>query len=165
MSDPLLSKMDALMKKHRGGGITQPDPVPRREPPPPGAWLPVLTDVIERGTPFAVAPVDEHTVDAVTPAPAQEAITPTPAQEADAPAPSAEAGAPEPATDDALAEQLLGELAPRLSEAMKQQVAAEMRKNLDLTVASLLSQLDVNVREIVREAVAEKLKKPHDPSA
>ena len=154
MSDPLLSKMDALMKKHRGGGIAQPDPVPRREPPPPGAWLPVLTDVIERGTPFAVAPVDEHTVDAVTPAPAQAA---------DTPASPAEAGAP--ATDDALAEQLLGELAPRLSEAMKQQVAAEMRKNLDLTVASLLSQLDVNVREIVREAVAEKLKKPHDPSA
>lgn len=163
MSDPLLSKMDALMKKHRGGGIAQPDPVPRREPPPPGAWLPVLTDVIERGTPFAVAPVDEHTVDAVTPARAQKTITPAPAQAADTPASPAEAGAP--ATDDALAEQLLGELAPRLSEAMKQQVAAEMRKNLDLTVASLLSQLDVNVREIVREAVAEKLKKPHDPSS
>jgi hypothetical protein len=156
MSDPLLSKMDALMKKHRGGGIAQPEPAPRREPPPPGAWLPVLTDVIERGTPFAVAAVDEHAVEAVAPAPAQEA---------DAPAAAVKAGASAPATDDALAEQLLGELAPRLSEAMKQQVAAEMRKNLDLTVATLLSQLDVNVREIVREAVAEKLKKPHDPSA
>jgi hypothetical protein len=157
MSDsPLLSKMDALMKKHRGGGIAEPEPVPRREPPPPGAWLPVLTDVIKRGTPFAVAPVDEH---------ALEAVTPAPARESDTSAAATKGGAPEPATDDALAEHLLGELAPRLSKAMKQQVAAEMRKNLDLTVANLLSQLDVDVREIVREAVAEKLKKPHDPSA
>ena len=46
-----------------------------------------------------------------------------------------------------------------------QQVAAELRKNIDQTVASLLSQLDVNVREIVRDAVAEKLRHPRDPSA
>jgi BMFP domain-containing protein YqiC len=65
---------------------------------------------------------------------------------------------------DTLAEQLMSELAPRLSEAMEKQVAAELRKNLDQTVASLLSQLDVNVREIVRDAVAEKLKQPRDPS-
>ena len=53
MSDsPLLSKMDALMKKHRGGGMVDPSPSPRSAPPP-GAWLPVLTDVIERGTPPA----------------------------------------------------------------------------------------------------------------
>jgi hypothetical protein len=48
---------------------------------------------------------------------------------------------------------------------MEKQVAAELRKNLDQTVATLLSQLDVNVREIVREAIAEKLKQPRDPSA
>ena len=69
-----------------------------------------------------------------------------------------------PVVDDALASQLLNELAPRLSEAMEKQVAAELRKNIDQTVSSLLSQLDVNVREIVRDAVAEKLKQPRDPS-
>ena len=54
---PLLSKMDALLQKHRGGPIAPasvsalaPTPAPASGPPP-GAWLPVLTDVIERGTP------------------------------------------------------------------------------------------------------------------
>ncbi len=66
---------------------------------------------------------------------------------------------------DTLTEQLMSELAPRLSEVMEKQVAAELRKNLDETVSALLAQLDVNVREIVREAVAEKLRTPRDPSA
>ena len=51
---PLLNKMDALLKKHRGNGAAAPEPLPRRAPPP-GAWLPVLTDVIEYGTPVATA--------------------------------------------------------------------------------------------------------------
>jgi hypothetical protein len=46
---------------------------------------------------------------------------------------------------------------------MERQVAAELRRNLDDTVATLLAQLDVNVREIVRDAVAEKLKPHLDP--
>ena len=83
-----------------------------------------------------------------------EANTETPAAE---PLPSA--------VSDTLAEQLMSELAPRLSEVMEKQVAAELRKNIDQTVSSLLSQLDVNVREIVRDAVAEKLKQPRDPSS
>jgi hypothetical protein len=147
MSDsPLLNKMDALLKKHRGGGEAEfgassghdatPAPPPEHTPPP-GAWLPVLTDVIERGTP---------------------PISP--------PSPKAPAAVGTPTSDvtDTLAEQLMGELAPRLSEAMEKQVTAELRKKLDQTVAGLLSQLDVNVREIVREAVAEKLRQPRDPS-
>jgi len=160
MSDsPLLSKMDALLKKHRGGsegdvGASSSHtatPAPSAEhAPPPGAWLPVLTDVIERGTPpvvVAAAPVT---------------VTP-PAESAQAEATVAAVG-PAPAEGDALAEQLLSELAPRLSEVMEKQVSAELRKNLDETVANLLSQLDINVREIVRDAVAEKLKQPRDPS-
>jgi hypothetical protein len=59
----------------------------------------------------------------------------------------------------------MSELAPRLSEVMEKQVSAELRKSLDQTVATLLSQIDVSVREIVREAVAEKLKPPRDPSS
>ena len=157
MSDsPLLSKMDALLKKHRGSSEVDAGTAPSRaanpaHTPPPGAWLPVLTDVIERGTPpmgTATAPV-----------------TATPPAGPDLPEAGQPAPAPMPAESDALAEQLLTELAPRLSEAMEKQVAAELRKNLDQTVANLLSQFDVNVREIVHDAVTEKLKQPRDPSS
>jgi hypothetical protein len=164
MSDsPVLSKMDALLKKHRGGSeavssissghATVPEPSPTHTPPP-DAWLPVLTDLIERGnppaaavTPVAVAPRDEPAPPAATPAAVAPAAAESPA-----------------VVTDTLAEQLMSELAPRLSEIMEKQVAAELRRNLDETVATLLSQLDVNVREIVRDAVAEKLKQPRDPS-
>lgn len=157
MSDsPLMSKMDALLKKHRGGVEDSTETPPGHAPTQPaaqaapaGAWLPVLTDVIQRGTPpVAAAPV------ATPPIPTSLPI------EAEAPA----AAVPPPVVTDTLAEQLMSELAPRLSEVMEKQVAAELRKNLDQTVATLLSQLDVNVREIVRDAVAEKLRQPRDPS-
>lgn len=154
MSDsPLLSKMDALLKKHRGGD-SSPDASSDRtdspeRTPPPNAWLPVLTQVIERGTPPAVPAATAPAV--VAPAPA--AATPT------------EPEVHNTVVSDTLAEQLMGELAPRLSEVMEKQVAAELRKNLDQTVASLLSQLDVNVREIVRDAVAEKLRQPRNPES
>jgi hypothetical protein len=145
-----LSKMDALLKKHRGGGESDAD-LPPEHVPPPDAWLPVLTQVIERGTP-PIAPV-VAAAPVVTPAsPPEPAAIQTPAP------------IPAPAVNDSLAEQLMSELAPRLSEVMEKQVAAELRKNIDQTVASLLSQLDVNVREIVRDAVAEKLRQPRDPS-
>lgn len=154
---PLLSKMDALLKKHRGGNEADVDassglataPEAPRHTPPADAWLPVLTDVIERGTPPVVS------------APAA-AVPPPAAQPAEPEAPVAET--PSSIVSDTLAEQLMSELAPRLSEVMEKQVAAELRKNLDQTVATLLSQLDVNVREIVREAIAEKLRQPRDPS-
>ena len=138
---PLLSKMDALMKKHRGSGAPAPDPSPRRAPPP-GAWLPVLTDVIERGTPPGAK---------ASAAPAAPAVSAVPAEAAPA--------------KDALAEQVLCELTPRLSEEMEKQVAEELRKRLDHTVASLLGKLDLDVRDLVRDAVAEKLKQPRDPSS
>ncbi|MEW6414897.1 MAG: hypothetical protein AB1482_06535 [Pseudomonadota bacterium] len=164
MSDaPFMRQMDALLKKHRGsadpafdanGPAPRPADAPgdtdaRNAAPPPAAWLPVLTDVIERGTPPAPA--------AATAAPP---VPPTPPP----PAPVAPAADPAPVTDT-LAEQLMSELAPRLSEIMEKQVAAELRKNLDQTVSALLAQLDVNVREIVRQAIDEKLGRPRDPSA
>jgi len=157
MSDsPLLSKMDALLKKHRGGSEdvrdTSPAPSPSTEhAAPPNAWLPVLTQVIERGTPPVVPVADAP----------EAAASASPPVEPEAPPPVAA----EPAVSDTLTAQLMSELAPRLSEVMEKQVAAELRKNLDQTVANLLNQLDVNVREIVRDAVAEKLKQPRDPSA
>lgn len=130
--NPLLDKMDALLKKHRGPGEIKFEVVPE-------GWLPVLTDVIQRGTPPVAA--------------AAEPSAPLPAMpKADVPPP------PPESVTDTLAEQLLSELGPKLSEVMEKQVATELRKNLDETVAMLLSQLDVNMREIVREAVSEKLK-------
>jgi len=156
MSDsPLLSKMDALLKKHRGGDSSPEASSDRtnspERTPPPNAWLPVLTQVIERGTPPAVPAATAPAVVVATPIPA--AAMPT------------EPEVHNTVVSDTLAEQLMGELAPRLSEVMEKQVAAELRKNLDQTVASLLSQLDVNVREIVRDAVAEKLKQPRNPES
>lgn len=169
MSDnPMLTKMDALMKKHRGGGESAPEVAPASIPPlasetpgapPPGAWLPVLTQVIERGTPPVVA---RPVVDETTPVASTGGVMPMPAELATlAPTP---ADMPPEIVSSELSEQLMNELTPRLSEVMEKQLAAELRKNLDQTVATLLSQLDVNVREIVREAVAEKLKQPNDPS-
>ncbi len=91
MSDsPLLSKMDALLKKHRGGSEdvrdTSPAPSPsstraRRTT---QAWLPVLTEVIERGTP-PVVPVADVPEAAASAAPASPPVEP------EAPAPVAAA--------------------------------------------------------------------------
>lgn len=173
MSDsPILSKMDALLKKHRGGGDNPQPPnlsepaaestiVPaHRSTPPANAWLPVLTQVIERGTPPVVAAPVVSSAAAHTPEPEVSAELTAPV----APLQAATEADTSQRINTALAEQLMSELGPRLSAVMEQQVASELRKNLDQTVATLLSQLDVNVREIVRDAVAEKLKKPHDPS-
>lgn len=141
--DPLLSKMDALLKKHRGDGETTAPAVtpPAAAPSPSPGWLPVLTQVIERGT------LPELQAAAQAAEPPEQPETP--------------AAAPPPASE-ALAEELMRELAPRLSEVMEKQLAAELRKNLDQTVSSLLAQLDINMREIVRDAVAEKLKQPRE---
>lgn len=157
-----LSKMDALLKKHRGGAdVAQAEttsnlPVlEERVAAPPNAWLPVLTQVIERGTPPAAQPAT------AVPSEDSRAAPESPPTRAETPVPEA---LPSTVTDT-LAAQLMSELTPRLSEVMEKQVTAELRKNLDQTVSTLLSQLDVNVREIVRDAIAEKLKQPRDPSS
>lgn len=135
-NNPLLGKMDALIKKHRG-----PAEAPAESTPPPG-WLPVLTEVLVRGTPPVPSPVPTPPLTASTVA--EPVVLKNPAQAGN--------------DTEQLANQLLDELGPKLSAVMEQQVATELRKNLDETVALLLSQLDVSVRDIVRDAVAEKLK-------
>ena len=141
--DPLLDKMDALIKKHRGPAEDAATPAP-----PPG-WLPVLTEVVKRGAP----PSQNAAVNVNPPPPPQNAE----------PLRSSPAVTTSTNTEE-LANQLLQELGPKLSVVMEQQVASELRKNLDETVATLLSQLDVSVRDIVRDAVAEKLKTPKPDS-
>lgn len=131
-TDPLLDKMDALLKKHRVVEVP-PAPavfqtVPSAPPPlPDDAWLPVLTDVVALG--------EVNTTPAIT-------------------APSAPP--PLPSIDP---EAILAELEPRLSALIQGAVAEEIRNSLDNALATLLVQLDVHVREIVRETINEKLGK------
>lgn len=144
MSDPLLDKMDALLKKHQGSAeATAPakpapvSPASAAAPPPlpEDAWLPVLTDVVAVGEPAVPAP-----------APAMEA----------APA----VAAPAALDPMALVEQVMEELEPRLTSLLRDRLATEVRNSLDDSLSTLLAQMDVHIREIVREAVAEQLDKP-----
>jgi hypothetical protein len=147
MSDPLLDKMDALLKKHQGAAETPPpakaEPPAVAEPnaPPPlpeDAWLPVLTDVVAMGEPDATAiPAATPVAEAI-----EEAAPPPPAATVD---------------PEVLIGQIMGELEPRLSSLLRDRLAVEVRNSLDDSLASLLAQLDVHIREIVREAVNEQL--------
>ncbi len=149
MNDPLLDKMDALMKKHRGdaqapaAAASQPAATASNAPPPlpDDAWLPVLTDVVAVGEPSA-EPAPSPTVAA---APAQAPVqTPAPA-------------APTPAVDpNVLVEQIMDELAPRLSAMLRDQLVVGVRDSL----AELYAKMDPQIRETVRKAVTEQLGKP-----
>lgn len=142
MSDPLLDKMDALLKRHQGGAEPSASvnaaPAAATSAPPPlpeDAWLPVLTDVVAVGEPDAIA----------APAPAEAPPPPPPA----------------PAIDpEVLVEQVMGELEPRLTSLLRDRLLTEVRNSLDDSLSALLAQMDVHIREIVREAVAEQLSKP-----
>lgn len=161
--DPLLDKMDALLKKHRGDNDTdssarefsQNDVVDAEAvSPPPDAWLPVLTDVVVMGS----VTVDTSDKPGSASHPAQNEVI-TALKETDL---KHEQSGTQEVTDsaaisDTLAEQLMGELEPKLAELLQNKVATEIRNSLDDTVSALLAQLDVNIREIVREAVNEKL--------
>lgn len=146
MSDPLLDKMDALLKKHQGVVEAPPaskaEALPAAEPnaPPPlpeDAWLPVLTDVVAVGEPSAAT--DEPAPPAAEPAPPQP---------------------PAPTVDPAmLIEEIMSGLEPRLSSLLIDRLAAEVRNSLDESMSSLIAQMDVHIREIVREAVNEQLGK------
>jgi hypothetical protein len=64
------------------------------------------------------------------------------------------------AISDTMAEQLMGELEPKLSALLQNKISSQIHNSLDDTVSALLAQLDVNIREIVREAINERLGKP-----
>jgi hypothetical protein len=163
--DPLLDKMDALLKKHRGsteGDVPAQAATPiapivaGEDAPPPDAWLPVLTDLVMMGTvpPAAdteTANAPEQRTSAAVQAAPTKSTPPAP------PALPAEDSAP--AVTDSLAEQLLGELEPQLAALLQDKVAKQIRNSLDETISALLAQLDVNIREIVRDAINEKLMK------
>ncbi len=140
MSDPLLDKMDALLKKHQGGvepaQAVKAEPAPNAPPPlPEDAWLPVLTDVVAVGEP-APPGLANKPAEAVPPVPPATSVDP-----------------------EALIEQIMGELEPRLSSLLRDRLVAEIRNSLDDNLSTLLAQMDVHIREIVREAIAEQLGK------
>lgn len=146
MSDPLLDKMDALLNKHRGdtgasSAASSPPPADSPPPLPDDAWLPVLTDVVAMGKPVAEQP-------GAGPADQEPAAAPA------APPPPAATVDPE-----ALIGQIMGELEPRLSSLLRDRMVAEIRNSLDDSLSTLLAQMDVHIREIVREALKEELGK------
>jgi len=143
MSDPLLDKMDALLNKHRGdtgapSAASSPPPADSPPPLPDDAWLPVLTDVVAMGKPVAEQP------DAGPADQAPAAASPPPAATVD---------------PEALIGQIMDELEPRLSSLLRDRMAAEIRNSLDDSLSTLLAQMDVHIREIVREAINEQLGK------
>jgi hypothetical protein len=184
MSNGLFGKVDALMRKHRGDSTMQPElPAPsERRAPPVDAWLPVLTDVIMRGSPPPVAETLQADAETDLDEPSShdvelEGTDAVPRSNSDAApvgaqAPSSESVA-EPETMQAPAttledsaessmnehatENMVDELAPKISGLMQEQVAEELRKSLDQSMATLMANLNANVEEMVRQALAEKL--------
>lgn len=135
MSDdaPLFSKMDALLKKHRG---TQ-EPVaqaPASATPPP-AWLPVLTNVIERG---------------VVPKSPPSAAQQTPLAQA---SPKAPQPSPAPAIH-AQIDALIQSVLPALRNTLKQQLTRDMDTRIDEALATLGVQLEAGLRDLLRDASA-----------
>jgi hypothetical protein len=161
--DPLLDKMDALLKRHRtghdtdaatAGGEMAAPPDSEAGAPPPDAWLPVLTDVVVMGTITKGTEEKPPVTEEASPGTAAATAAPA-APEADVPSPASPGDTL--AITDTLAEQLMAELEPRLATLLQDKIASGIRSSLDDTVSALLSQLDVSIREIVREAVDEKL--------
>jgi hypothetical protein len=167
--DSLMGKFEALMRKHRGGAEadeTQPFQT-ERQAPSPDAWLPVLTDVVQRGSPPdaaeeqarpAAAPTNHEAVEAeVGPAPpiAEPALELL-ASEPDLVQEPALQAATE-TRNAQVAASLVDELAPKITGLMQEQVAEELRKSLNQSMANLMANLNASVEEIVRQAVAEKL--------
>ncbi len=140
-SDPLLNKMDALLKKHRGDGEATSMESQESSPPPlpDDAWLPVLTEVVDVGDLPAEPEPSPASVSATEPTP----NTP-----------------PAPTIDpDELAREIMGKLEPQLDAMMREQFVAEIRDSLSSTLSSLLRQMDSQIKETVRETIAEHLGK------
>ena len=178
--DSLMGKFEALMRKHRGGTeAAEAQPFqPERQAPSPDAWLPVLTDVVERGSPPDAAEEQARpatAMEAHETVVAEEGLALTMAEpELEIPVPVepsvepasvsepvlAQKPTPETATetqDAQVAASLVDELAPKITGLMLEQVAEELRKSLNQSMANLMANLNANVEEFVRQAVAEKL--------
>ncbi|MGA7950211.1 MAG: hypothetical protein WCA45_08660 [Thiobacillaceae bacterium] len=178
--DGLMGKFEALMRKHRGGAEAADAQLfqAEQQAPSPDVWLPVLTDVVQRGSPPDA--VEEQPRPVAAPA-AHEALEPDiggappiagSADEISAtvepstePNPVSEPvvaqeAAPESASeaqDAQVAARLVDELAPKITDLMQEQVAEELRKSLNQSMATVMANLNASMEELVRQAVAEEL--------
>ncbi len=178
--DGLMGKFEALVRKHRGAeAATSQSVSAERQAPAEDAWLPVLTDVIQRGSPPPAEAVQAYPATTVTPrheaaAAAERFELPKarpPLELPDSIEPSLdpatvlevalpEGTVPEMATetqDAQITASLVDELTPKITGLMQEQVAEELRKSLNQSMANLMANLNANVEEMVRQAVAEKL--------
>jgi hypothetical protein len=178
--DGVMGKFEALMRKHRGGveaAATQPFQTDRQAPAP-DAWLPVLTDVVQRGSPPPSAEDEPPTATAIpghesvaaeedlAPPMAEPALeSPVSVEPPAEPVTVSEPPLPQEALPDSASEtqdaqiaaSLVDELAPKITGLMQEQVAEELRKSLNQSMTNLMANLNANLEEIVRQAVAEKL--------
>jgi hypothetical protein len=143
----------------------------------PDAWLPILTDVVQRGSPpdaadhepleaAAMVAREVAATEDLAPPPAGQSLETSTAVEV-LPEPvgvSETARQQEPVVQPEADEQdawgtasLVEELAPKITGLMQEQVAEELRRSLDQSMANLMANLNANVEEIVRQAVEEKL--------
>lgn len=154
----LLDKMQALMGKHRDAPVvfeTQTDADAAiamddlREANP----FPVLTDIVRRGEILAETAPDPVSSD--VPDIATECI---PAFETGAPVPAALTSAEQAEQlASAVATHVLGMLDGHLEHAVNTVIAQRLRRVVDDTLSTLLTELALDMEAIVREAVAEEL--------
>lgn len=159
-TDQLLDKMQALMGKHRDAPLmlgaeaeTDADAAISMDDLRAANPFPVLTDIVRRGDALADA----------APAPASPEVPDSAAERT----PAIEAGAPVPAalTSSEQAEQLatavathvLGMLDGHLEHAVNTVIAQRLRRVVDETLSTLLTELALDMEAIVREAVSAEL--------
>lgn len=159
MNDPtdhLLDKMQALMGKHRDAPLAQPEgahETTRGDANPIAATpFPVLTDIVRRGE-FAADAVIEPVQDDAAPEPAALQVAPAPE-----PLPPA-LSSPEQAEQlaSAVAAHVLGMLDGHFEHQVNTVVSQRLRRVIDDSLSTLLTQLALDTESIVRDAVQQEL--------
>ena len=159
MNDPtdhLLDKMQALMGKHRDAPLAPPETAhdntaidAHRVA---AAPFPVLTDIVRRGE-FAADAAAEPVHDDATPDQAAPQATPAPDM-----APAA-LSSPEQAEQlaSAVAAHVLGMLDGHFEHQVNTIIAQRLRRVIDDSLSTLLTQLALDTESIVRDAVQQEL--------
>lgn len=142
--DDVLAKMDALLKRHY-------DRLERAPAIPPAMDFPVLTEEV---------PVEEDVIPVLT-----EVVEDEPEmsefpflllEDVDA-EPAPEIVSPDPSLD--LSGQSLENLDLRIQEILDQRLSAHITSAMDRAISSMLDQFSMQLESVVREAVAEELRK------
>ncbi len=141
--DDVLAKMDALLKRHYDRLETAPAALPAMD-------FPVLTEVV---------PVEEEVIPVLTEVVEEKAeVNEFPFLLLE----DVEEQAPETATDDGslqLSGQSLQNLDRQIHEILDQRLSAHIVSALDQAMSSMLDQFAMQLESVVREAVAQELRK------